>query len=105
MKDRFSTLSDVELVARIKKGDRGAFAVVYDRYSEVLYRLLLRKAETRDDARDILHDVFERVWTQRKALSDDMMLFPYLFRAVQNRSLDLIRQQITRRKYVDSFQI
>lgn len=104
MKDRFSTWSDLELVSRIKNGDRAAFATVYEDYSEVLYRFLLRRLTSRDDARDVLHDVFERIWVQRKSLSDDTAIFPYLFRAVQNRSLDLIRRQITRQKYVASFQ-
>lgn len=103
MKDGLLTLSDLELLLRVKKGDRAAFAMVYNRYGEILYRILLQKTPHSDDARDILHDVFERIWVRRKVLPDDLALFPYLFRSVQNRSLDLIRLEITRRKYVESF--
>src|SRR5690606_36721763 len=92
------------LLKQLQLGDRLAFTTIYERYGETLYRIIYYKTENKDEARDVLHDVFERLWTNRNALHPEIKLFSYLFRAVHNRTLDLARHAITKQKYIDSFQ-
>src|SRR2546425_12647056 len=51
-----------ELVRRMAAGDGDAFARFYDRYSPLVYPLILRIARDRTDAAAVLQDVFWETW-------------------------------------------
>jgi len=51
-----------ELIRRMVAGDREAFARFYDRYSPLVYPLILRIVRDRPDAADVLQDVFWETW-------------------------------------------
>ena len=51
-----------DLIARVAKGDRQAFSELYDRSSWLLFSLALRILGNRDDAADLLQEVYLEVW-------------------------------------------
>ena len=51
-----------ELIRRMAAGDSEAFARFYDRYSPLIYPLILRIVRDRPDAADVLQDVFWETW-------------------------------------------
>lgn len=53
---------DPELLARVAKGDQQAFATLYDRSSSLLFTLALRILGDRDEAADVLQEVYLEVW-------------------------------------------
>lgn len=53
---------DVALVSAMAAGDRSALARVYSRYGGFLFALALRIVRERDEAEDLLHDVFLEAW-------------------------------------------
>jgi len=53
---------DPELLARVAKGDQQAFATLYDRSSSLLFTLALRILYDRDEAADVLQEVYLEVW-------------------------------------------
>jgi RNA polymerase sigma-70 factor (ECF subfamily) len=55
-------LSDETLVYAIARGDRSAFAHLYDRQSPLLLALGARILRDSREAEDVLHDVFVEVW-------------------------------------------
>jgi RNA polymerase sigma-70 factor (ECF subfamily) len=57
---------DVEVVRAVARGDRAALAVLYDRYSPIMFALALRIVRERREAEDLLHDVFLEVWRSAK---------------------------------------
>ncbi|MBI5854337.1 MAG: sigma-70 family RNA polymerase sigma factor [Nitrospirae bacterium] len=50
------------LLAAVAKGDQQAFAQVYDATSSILFTLALRMLGDRDEAADLLQDVYSEVW-------------------------------------------
>src|SRR5262245_14227118 len=50
--------TDVELVARMARGDKPALAQLYDRFSPTLLALGTRMLADRREAEDLVHDVF-----------------------------------------------
>ena len=54
--------SDAELVERMARGDRAALASLYERHAPRLCALAGHILGARDDAEDLLHDVFLEVW-------------------------------------------
>ncbi len=49
---------DAELVGRIARGDRAAFAEIYDRYLPLVLRWSLRETGNRDTAADLAAETF-----------------------------------------------
>ena len=52
----------VDLIRRMSAGDRDAFTRFYDRYSPLVFPLILRMVRDRSDAADVLQDVFWEAW-------------------------------------------
>lgn len=58
---------DAALVAAMAAGDRAALAKIYRRYGGFLLALALRIVRERNEAEDLLHDVFVEAWRSAKA--------------------------------------
>jgi RNA polymerase sigma-70 factor (ECF subfamily) len=92
-------LSDQQLIRLIKNGDRVAFTEVYKRYAESLAGFAASKLYNLDDARDVLHDLFVKLWEDRYTLSVNDNLKSFLFAAIRYKIIDKIRRNVTRQEY------
>lgn len=54
-------IPESEMIQRLKKGDKAAMEVFYDRYSPVLLAVCLRYLPSREDAEDTLHESLLKV--------------------------------------------
>jgi len=63
------SVSDAEIIARIYSGDEGAMALLYDRYSNIVYAVALRVLSDGSAAEDILQDVFMQLWRNPQAFN------------------------------------
>lgn len=70
---------------------RAHFEKVYDRYSDMLYRLALSYLNNREDAQDVVHEVFIR-YIENDGLRDDEHERAWLVRVTINASHDLLRK-------------
>ena len=62
--DRVEAADDIELVRAMARGDRDAFAQLYDRFSPLLMAVSMRVLGDRREAEDLIHDVFLEAWRQ-----------------------------------------
>lgn len=99
-----SKLTDEQLTALVKNGDEQAFAEIYNRYAESLAGFAASKLYSLDDARDILHDMFVKLWENREQLYVTSTLQSYLFAIIRHRIIDKIRKNITREEYAAAAQ-
>ena len=87
-------LSDNELLARVVARDSDALAALYDRFSKLLYGIILAVVRDTDDAEDILQEVFVQLWksagTYQQALGAPKT---WLVRMAHNRAVDLLRSK------------
>lgn len=58
-------VSDGDLLARCADGDRGAFGLIFDRYSRAVYAAAILIVEQAADAEDVLSDTFLVFWRKR----------------------------------------
>ncbi|HSM49843.1 MAG TPA: sigma factor, partial [Thermoanaerobaculia bacterium] len=75
---------DAELMARIRKGDRGAFAALVDRYKDPLVSTLARLTGSRDRAEDLAQETFLRLFRGASRYVEQGRLRPFLFRIAVN---------------------
>ena len=93
-----------ELLARVGKGDAQAFAQCYEQSSSVLFTLALRILNNRDEASELLQDVYIEAW--RKAGSFDPKRgspMAWLITLTRSRAIDRLRGSASRgRNLTDS---
>jgi RNA polymerase sigma-70 factor (ECF subfamily) len=70
------------LLLGLAAGDERAFAALYDRFAGRMYRVALRTLGRREDAEDVVQDVFLAAVRSRERLGDVRDLTAYLFAAL-----------------------
>ena len=98
IKAMYRRLPDDELIAYLTEGSQGAFEAIYDRYWFKLFGVAYHEIGTKEEAEEIIHDVFESLWSRRRELSV-RNLGAYLVAAVKHRVTNYIKSCITQRKY------
>lgn len=99
----YNKLSDHELLALLKKSDSDAFAEVYNRYKVLLHTHAYKKFSDREEAKDIVQDVFATLWKNRE--NNNFNNLPgYLYTAVRNSVINHITRNGVKTKYISSIQ-
>jgi RNA polymerase sigma-70 factor (ECF subfamily) len=101
MKNFSANTPDAELAQAIKAADHTAFKVLYYRYFEALYRFMWRQTSDEELAKDLLQEVFSRVWKNRENLDPQQSLKSYLYRIGHNLVIDHRRQSAHRPEYLE----
>ena len=90
---------DTQLVASYLAGDRSALGSIYDRYGQSLFDTATAMTNNRDDASDMVQDVFVLAAERLGQLRDPSRLKPWLFAILRNevyrRSRRRSRQSLT----------
>ncbi len=83
---------DRELADRLKKGDKSAFREIYARYSQVVFNLAFRMLRSREEAEEVVQEIFLQVWN--KADSYDAgrgAISTWIVNIARSRSIDKLR--------------
>jgi RNA polymerase sigma-70 factor (ECF subfamily) len=84
--------SDNELLRAVARGDETALAQVYDRYRLILFGLIVRILHSREEAEDVLQEVFLQVWRRAKDFDEARgRAFTWLVTVARSRALDRLR--------------
>ena len=76
--------ADEELVEAIKENDHDAFKILYYRYFQKLIRFAYYRLRSIETARDLIQELFFRVWTGRERLNPQKSIQAYLYRSLNN---------------------
>ena len=91
-------LTEHECLHRLKQGDEPAFKELYRLYSPRLYGNLLKLVKNETIARELLQDVFIRVWNHRHDIDPQRSFKAYCFRIAENLVTDFFRKAACDRK-------
>jgi RNA polymerase sigma-70 factor (ECF subfamily) len=83
---------DNHLVTRAQGGDRQAFAALYDRHVDAIYRYALLRTPSPELAEDLTEDVFLRALQSLSRYRPDQPFRHWLYRIAHNRAVDEIRR-------------
>lgn len=84
--------TDAELATAFRKGDDRAFTLLYERHKRALYAFALRMLGEGDAARDVVQDVFLRVFERRWQLNNPESFRSWLFAIGRNRCVSYLRE-------------
>ena len=88
--------SDVDLMMRVKRGDREAFNALVQRYRKSLINFIFRFTCNEASSEDLAHEVFLKVFQSAARYEPKAEFSTWLYRIASNTALNFIRDQRNR---------
>lgn len=92
---------DATLMARVAKGDQTAFAVLVEKYRNVLLNFFLRGGVSYSDGEDLAQQTFVRLYNYRRKYVPSAKFTTFLFLVARQVRIDDLRRQQRRQKLED----
>ena len=91
--------NDVDLLRAIVAHDEAALAQLYDRYRAILFGLLMRILNNREEAEDVLQELFLQVWRRAADFDENRgRPFTWLVTMARSRGIDRLRALASRER-------
>lgn len=100
----YQDYTDHELLSLLKEDDYLAYTEIYNRYSGLLYIHAYKRLGDREEARDIVQELFTVLWMNRSDFELRTHLAGYLYKSVRNRALRVISHKQIESTYFESLQ-
>lgn len=97
-----NAVEERQLITACRAMDRGAQRRLYDLTVERVYRLILRMVRNDDDALDLTHEVYIRVFTQIDRFRAECSLTTWVHRIAVNEALAFLRRKKTEKRHLNS---
>jgi RNA polymerase sigma-70 factor, Bacteroides expansion family 1 len=97
----YSKDTDDHLLKLLRDSDQRAFKILYERHWHALWSYARNAMAERDDAEDIVQELFMTLWEKRKTLHINTSLKAYLYRAALNKVIDRSDRAKYRLSYVE----
>ncbi len=92
--------SEIQIIQLLQSGDRKAIELLYDRYADGLFGILLNMLKDEATAKDVLHECFIKVWKNAGRYDPGRArLFTWLVQIARNTAIDHLRAAKTRKGY------
>ncbi len=93
MADDKTELSDYEAVLSCLKGNTNDFAILVDRYKNLVYSVLSRMTNNTDEYADIAQEIFIKVYKNLDKYRPDYHFSTWIIRITTNHVIDLRRKK------------
>ncbi|MCC8408563.1 RNA polymerase sigma-70 factor [Mucilaginibacter sp. UR6-1] len=100
----YHKIEDHGLIDLLNQGNYSAFKEVYNRYNSLLFIYAYRKLQDKEEAQDVVQDVFINIWSNHATFNINTTLSGYLYKAVLNKILNIIRHKGVREGYIADIQ-
>jgi RNA polymerase sigma-70 factor, ECF subfamily len=87
------SLDGEDLSVEIRKGNQQAFRTFYDRHYPGLYRFMVSRGMSHDEAADLVQNAFVMIWERRSDIDEKKSLRAFLFQIAYSRMLNHITYQ------------
>lgn len=100
-----TTDQETLIINKIIGGDTQAFAMVVDRYKDLVFTLAIRMLKNREEAEEVSQDTFIKVYKALPKFKGDSKLSTWVYKVAYNTCLDSIKKNNRRQSEVaiDSF--
>jgi RNA polymerase sigma factor (sigma-70 family) len=97
-----AVVGDERLAHQTARGSERAFATIYERYHQRLYRYCRSIVQNDVDAQDALQSTFASAFAALQRDQRDAPLRPWLFRIAHNEAISLIRRRGDTREFTEA---
>lgn len=99
--DKVNLYQDKDLIVKLKSGSSRAFQILFEKYSQRIYQFSLSYLKNKQEAEEIVQEVFFNVWKVREELMAERSFESYLFTIAKNAILNTIRKSGYQKAYVE----
>lgn len=85
--------NDSKIIKGVAKGDKQAFKMLYDRYSEKVYNTALSYTKDTEEAEEVTQDVFMKIFKSAATFKGNSLLSTWIYRIVVNTSLNYVNKK------------
>lgn len=100
--NNYSSHNDRQLLILIQSGDDSAFAELYERYWELIFRHILKMLRDKDDTKDLTQEIFTGLWIKSADIDPDTNIAGYLYVSARNKVINMIRHNRVKHDYLSS---
>lgn len=87
-------MTQEELLAQIYKKDDKAFTLLYDMYAKNLYGIIYNLIKEREEAEDVLQEVFVKIWKNLDSYNENKgRFFTWILNIARNGAIDRLRSK------------
>jgi RNA polymerase sigma-70 factor (ECF subfamily) len=83
---------EIQLISRCQQGDQEALKEIFDKYHKKVYRIAYGVVRHREEALDIVQEVFVKLFRSIKNFKGRSHFYTYLYRMVMNTAIDHSRK-------------
>jgi RNA polymerase sigma-70 factor (family 1) len=87
----------------IQQGDKKAYEEAFKTYYGMLCAYAMPIIRDKDEAEEVVQNVFYNLWAKRESLQVSVALKPYLYRSVHNECLNKIKHQKVKASYAGDY--
>ena len=91
---------ETEMISRCQQGDQQALKEIFDKYQKKVYRIAFGVVRQREEALDIVQEVFIKLFHSIKNFKGRSHFYTYLYRMTMNTAIDHARK--TGKQFVSS---
>ena len=91
---------ETEMISRCQQGDQEALKEIFDKYHKKVYGIAYGVVRQREEALDIVQEVFIKLFRSIKNFKGRSQFYTYLYRMVMNTAIDHVRK--AGKQYVSS---
>lgn len=89
------------LVTRIRDDNLDAFEMLYHRYKKKIFYFSLRYLKDREEAEDLVQQIFINIWEHRKSLENALSIKSYIYKSTVNRIYNILKKRAIRTRYAE----
>lgn len=98
---RYAQYKDEELIEYLLSGDHAAFTEIFNRYWEPMINAAFRPLQSREDAEEVVQEIFVSLYIRRHKIRPKGSLEAYLKTALKYKIIDAYRTQQAHYTYLD----
>jgi RNA polymerase sigma factor (sigma-70 family) len=87
-----STLEDQHYINLITQGDSNAFAVLVNRYKDMIFTLALKMVKNREEAEEVAQDTFIKIYNSLNKFKGDSKFSTWIYKIAYNTCLDRLKK-------------
>jgi len=93
--------SDAALVKRLRKNDKQAFELIFNKFRDKLYYFTFGYLHSQAETEEIIQNVFVSLWENRDMLKEVYPIQNYLYKVTVNHIYNYFKHQSVRQKYAE----
>jgi len=87
-------MTQEEILSLLYKKDEKAYTILYDMYAKSLFAIIFNLVKEREEAEDILQDVFVKIWKNIDSFSESKgRFYTWMLNIARNTAIDKLRSK------------